>query len=890
MSLAPGLRLGAYEILTLLGAGGMGEVYRARDTRLGRDVAVKIVPGALSGDAVRLQRFEQEARAAAALNHPNILAVYDVGAHDGLPFIVSELLEGETLRERLKTGPLPVRKAIEAAIQIAQALAVAHEKGIVHRDLKPDNVFINRDGRAKVLDFGLAKLTQADSPLVGDTNAPTTPRQTQVGVVLGTIGYMAPEQVRAQAVDHRADVFAFGAILYEMLSGRRAFTGETTIDTMTSILKEDPPDLPLADRHIPPALARIVDRCLEKSPERRFHSMHDLAIALETLSSHSETSISEPSVVGRQRSRVWVPWAVAALAVIAASAAGGWMYVNKSVDVATYRSSLLPPEGVVIDEQAPSRLFALSPDGSRLAFVGFGMDRRRMLWVRSLDSLAAQQLTGTEDAFAPFWSPDGRSIGFFAANGGKLKRIDIDGGPPATLCDYSGAPGGADWNEDGVILFTTTGSSDGALRRVSASGGAPEIVLKADSAAGESGIWWPVFMPDNRRFLYLSISGARTARGVFAGSLDNAQRKVILKAGSNVRYANGRLLFLRNNTLMSQPFDPQDLELSGAAIPVAERIQMNPPTGAYSVSDNGVLVYKTGDQSAGVRLTWFDIQGRQLSTLGDAANYGDLQLSPDGRRAAVSLADSATGTRDVWTVDLVRELPTRFTFDASEDSNPVWSQNGDRIFFRSVRNNTVHIYERPSSGSAGETLVLSSKIPIFPIDVSSDGKFLLYSTPNAGALDLWALPMTGDDRKPFPVVNSRFAEITGRFSPDGRWIAYMSNESGRQEIYVTAFPGGGGKWQVSSSGGTSPIWSRNGRQIFYFSPGDAQLMAASVTASGAAVDIGQARVLFRVRPGGLRSFFDVAADGRFLFTAARDQAESPPLTLVVNWAAELERK
>ncbi len=901
MSLAPGVRLGAYQILSLIGAGGMGEVYRARDTRLGRDVAIKVIASGFSADADRLQRFEQEARAAATLNHPNILAVHDVGTHDGSPFIVSELLEGETLRERVAAGPLAVRKAIELGIQIVQALAAAHEKGIVHRDLKPENIFVNKDGRAKVLDFGLAKLTQPDR--AGSTGqdpahvsgVPTTPVQTQHGLVLGTLGYMAPEQVRGQTADHRADIFAFGAILYEMLSGRRAFHGETTADTMSAILKEDPPDLPVAERHIPPALARIIDRCLEKSAAARFHSTHDLAIALETLSLHSESAAVPMVLPAVRRRAAWMPWAVAALALTAAIGTGKWAYINtRPVDAPTYRATLMPPDGVIIDELAPSRLIALSPDGRRLAFVGAGRERRRTVWVRSLDALTAQELSGSEDAYSPFWSPDGRSVGFFAgAINGKLKRIDLDGGPPTTLCDYAGAPVGADWNSDGVILFTTTGPADGAMRRVSAAGGTPEIVMAPDTKAGEVGIWWPAFLPDGRHFLYLSMGSGRTPRSVSVASLDSAERVLVMKGGSNVRYADGRLIFLRGDTLMSQRFNLRGYQVEGDAAPLVEGVQINAPTGAFTVSQTGVLAYKTGEATGGARLVWFDASGRQLGTIGAPGAYADLNLSPDGTRAAVTLFDPTSSSRDVWLVDLVRDLMTRFTFTRADEQGAIWSPDGSRVTFRSNRSDTFDIYEKRSDGAGDETVISASKVPQGPLSWSPDGKFLLFVTgvssdpPPGGVLagtgaDIWVLPSTGD-RKPFPFLTGPYSEVPARFSPDGRWVAYGSNESGRQEVYVAPFPGPGGKWQLSTQGGTNPIWRKDGKEIFYLGL-DSRLMAVPVTLTLSRPDFGAVRPLFSVSQGGPRSFYDVTADGRFLIVTAPDRTASSPITLVVNWA------
>jgi Tol biopolymer transport system component len=890
MSLTPGARLGAYEVVALLGAGGMGEVYRARDTRLGRDVAIKVIPAALSSDPDRLQRFEQEARATATLNHPNILAVYDIGTHEGSPFIVSELLDGETLRERLNSGPLPVRKAIDFGIQISQALAAAHEKGIVHRDLKPENIFINKDGRAKILDFGLAKLTQPEGGVAATSNLPTTPVQTQHGLVLGTLGYMAPEQVRGLTADHRADIFAFGAVLYEMLSGRRAFRGETTADTMSAILKEDPPDLPVAERHIPPALSRIIDRCLEKNPSARFGTAGDLAFALEALSSHSGTGSAAVMDVAPRRAHApaWLPWTVVAVALLAAIGAGAWASLRPAPVPATFRSTLLPPDGVAIRDQAPSRLFALSPDGRRLAFVGIGADRRRMLWVRSLNALTAQPLVGTDDAIGPFWSPDSRSIGFFTGiSSGKIKKVDVEGGPPITLCDYRGASAGADWNAGGDILFSTVSASGGVgIQRVSSSGGVPSMLMEPEAKTGETDYWWPFFLPDGKHFLYLALGPGRSALGIYAASIDSSERKLIVKGGSNAKYAQGHLLFMRDNTLLAQKFDPDRLEVQGDAVPIAEQLRSLAPTGAYSVSQTGVLAYATGEQGGDARLTWIDGSGRQLGTVGEPAAYGDLRLSPDGKRATVTLPDPNRGTRDVWIVDLVRDLLTRFTFDPANDLAAVWSPDGERIVFSSNRSGRQDLFEKPSSGAGSERVLLADNVNKSPQSWSADGRFLLYAVAPGANADLWVLPLTGD-AKPFPFLTTPFNEISGAFSPDGQWVSYMSNESGRPEAYVTPFPGPGGKWQVSSGGAVQPVWRRDGREIM-FSTIDGTIMATPVTTEGNRFAVGAARQLFPTRSGGLRSFYDVTPDVRFLVNLAPERSDTMAITLVVNWHAELD--
>ena len=576
MALERGARLGVYEIAEPIGAGGMGEVYRARDPRLGRDVAIKVLPVAFSADAGRLARFEHEARAAAALNHPNILSVYDIGRLDQSPYIVSELLEGETLRERIgvPADTLPVRKAVDYAIQLARGLAAAHDKGIVHRDLKPENVFITTDGRVKILDFGLAKLTEAEPAATADL---ATQSKTDPGVVLGTVGYMSPEQVRGASADHRSDIFAFGVVLYEMLCGRRAFRRDSSVETMTAILKEDPPDI--AERGIPPGLTRLVDRCLEKAPAARFQSTHDLAFALEALSSQSGASesihVKEKATFGRSnRERLaWALVAVLAVGLLAALAIGTLSYFRGGPVVQATRFFVTPPEGWALAQQttqgsvAAAGPLAVSPDGRRVAFVARDQSGGTLIWVRSLDTLEARGLTGTEGGFSPFWSPDGRSLGFFAAD--KLKKIEVAGGPPVTLCDASPGLSGT-WSPAGVIVFSPAAGT--ALQKVSASGGVPASVTEL--AGNESGHARPLFLPDGRHFVYRAGIGLDARGTAVVASLDSRERTKVAEIDStNVAYSQGHLLFLRESTLMAQRFDPDRIATLGEPFPVAERIQ-----------------------------------------------------------------------------------------------------------------------------------------------------------------------------------------------------------------------------------------------------------------------------------------------------------------------------
>jgi eukaryotic-like serine/threonine-protein kinase len=901
MTISSGSRLGPYEILAPLGSGGMGEVWKARDTRLNRDVAIKILPAAFSADADRLRRFEQEAQATAALNHSHILAVYDVGSHDQQPYIVSELLDGETLRARLQSGPLPPRKAIDYSVQIAHGLAAAHDRGIVHRDLKPDNVFIDTSGHVKILDFGLAKLTEREPALAGISALPTQAPDTQPGVVLGTMGYMSPEQVRGLTADHRTDIFALGAVLYEMLSGQRAFRRDTAIDTMTAILKEDPLDLPVADKRIPPALVRIVDRCLEKSAARRFQSAEDLAFALEALTSPSEEArtIADDAVPGRGSARV--AWTVAGLLGATTLAGGGFAalsYFNRpAVEAPTLRYSIPAPEGwrlaLATRPGAPTPI-VVAPDGRSVAFVVSRADSADTIWIQPLDALTAHPLAGTEGASSVFWSPDSRHLGFFAKS--KLKRVDVAGGPPTTLCDAPLAAGGT-WG-DGVIVFNGGVTS---LKRVAATGGAPTDATKL--ADGEQAHFRPWLLPDGRHFLYTVLKPGTGAKlPVYLGSLDSADRVLVGDTNAtNVLYSQGHLLFMRDTTLVARPFDVRRLAATGEEFPIAEGVQrqgVEPSQGVFSVSQNGVLVYQPRMGNVTSELTWLSRTGARLSTVSDKAPYTELNLSPDEKRAVVSL-----GMSDLWTIDLARGLRTRFTFDQATRLSPIWSSDGERIVsFRG----SAGVFQRPSNGSGAEQPLFPQSQNTVPTDWSSDGRYVLLSMLHVGRADadVSVLRVSGSG-PPVPLVDTPFDETGAKFSPDMKWIAYRSDESGRNEVYVVPFvaaegpsgsgpTAGRGKWQVSTGGGSLPRWRRDGREIFYYDEANARMMAAAVTGQGTAFDVGAVQSLFQIRPAsGLgafarlqRIFYDVSHDGqRFLVNAEppESQTAAQPATVVVNW-------
>ncbi|PYS32627.1 MAG: hypothetical protein DMF75_11500 [Acidobacteria bacterium] len=883
MTIAAGTKLGRYEIRSKIGAGGMGEVYRARDEKLNRNVAIKVLPAALSQDGERLRRFEQEAQAAGALNHPNILAVYDVGTHDDAPYIVSELLEGEELREQLNDGLLPQRKALDYAQQIAQGLAAAHERGITHRDLKPENLFVTTDGRVKILDFGLAKLRPLRNEGVS-SEIDTRKQITDPGTVMGTVGYMSPEQVRGHDADHRSDIFSFGSILYEMLSGQRAFRRDTMAETMTAILKEDPPELSETTR-INPQLEKIVRRCLEKQPERRFHSASDLAFAIESIAgtgtSSGQTMTMAASPALRPRTRERIAWAAGTAVLLIAALAFAFLYFRRSPTESSnpVRFFITEPEKSTFSRtEAP-----ISPDGRHLAFVATTADGKQLLWVRSLDAFSARSLTGTEGANYPFWSPDSRSLGFFAD--GKLKKIEAAGGPPLTLCDAPNGRGGT-WNRDGVIVFTP--NTTAPLYRVSASGGMASAVTKLEEVARrrqDRSHRWPSFLPDGNHFLYLGV-------GIRVASLDAPEGKLLLQADSNAVYAQGYLLFVRERTLMAQPFDTKRLEMAGDAVPIAEQVQVGGGggRGAFSVSEQGILAYRTGDVGSGAQLTWFDRSGKQTGVFGDLANYASLHLSPDGKRAAVSIGGR---NGDIWIYELARGLRTRLTFDPEAQHDVIWSPDGNRLVFNSSRKGRLDLYQKAADGSGSEELLVESDVDKYPISWSPDGRFLLYGTtfdvPKTKT-DLWVLPVSGD-RKPFPFLQTVFNESFGQFSPDGGWIAYKSDESGRDEVYVTLFPGPGGKRQISTAGGAFPRWRSDGKEIFYLAP-DNKLMAVEVKGQGATLEVGAARVLFDVRPGNPTSGYqyDVTSDGqRFLVNISVDQKASSPITVVINWTADLKK-
>jgi Tol biopolymer transport system component len=883
MAIAAGTRLGPYEIHSVLGAGGMGVVYRARDTRLGRDVAIKVLPDMFTSDAERLQRFELEARTLAALNHPNIGAIYGLEEAGGQRGIVLELIEGPTLAERLRTGGLNVTDALTIARQIADALDAAHERGIIHRDLKPGNIKVTEGGIAKVLDFGLAKALTDDRGPADLSNSPTvTEAGTRAGVILGTAAYMSPEQARGKALDKRTDIWSFGCVLYEMLTARAAFARETVSDSIAAILEREP-DWRELPRDTPPVIQRLIRRCLEKDPKRRLRDIADARIEIDdALAAPASVSRDAPAVKSR-RPMMWMGL-VAAVALLAAVIPYTLRYLRNPVATADpVQFVVLPPEGTAFGDSISDRVpaFALSPNGRYLAFVATANDSRPSLWVRSLDSLTAQRLPGTEGALLPFWSPDSTRIAFFGQ--GKLKRVSLSGGVPVTLADARAGVGGT-WNRDGVIIFAPDGQ--GPLVRLSETGGAVTPVTTLDEKRGERAHVLPQFLPDGRHFLYLARAREPNG-GAYVGSLDSpATTRLQTTNQKLVHAATGHLLFLRDGALMAQPFDARSQSASGEPMLLIESVAFSTTNGraAFSVSDNGVLAYRTSGIPATSQLVWVDRSGRKLATVGAPGDYQNFRLSPDDAFLAAEAHDLRTGAGDLWLFDLKRGSSARLTVDGTHNNAAVFSPDGSRIVFASRSDGVPNLHLIAANGGAADEQLLPPGPARLPNDWSSDARSILFEqTDPKTRADLWVLALP--DRKTVPFLQTPFVEASGQFSPDGKWVAYVSNESGRNEVYVRAFPGGGGVWPISINGGAGPRWRADGRELFYVAP-DETIMSVTI-ASASRFEAAPPKPLFKADLRNTEAYA-VSRDGqRFLLNPDADEAtlSAPPISVLVNWAA-----
>jgi serine/threonine protein kinase/Tol biopolymer transport system component len=880
MALTAGTKLGPYEILAPLGAGGMGEVYRARDTRLERDVAVKVLPANLSSDPSLRQRMEREAKAVSKLSHPHICTLHDIGHQDGVDFLVMELVEGETLEHRLTKGPLPPEQTMRLAAQIADALAKAHKRGITHRDLKPSNIMLTKSG-TKLMDFGLAK-ESGPAPLAAALTEMTAEQSklTVEGTIVGTFQYMAPEQLEGKEADARTDIFALGEVIYEMATGTPAFAGKSRASLIAAILSSEPQPMAVVQPMTPPALERVVKKCLAKDPDERWQSANDLSSELSWIAEGGGHTAGAAPLPAGKKTREVLAWVICGALTVILLLGAMWWRSSKPLEQSMNFYVSLP---------FPARDIAAAPNGHTLALVAYEQSaRKNVLWTYELGSQDARSLLDTAGASYPFWSADGRSLAFFAD--AKLKKLEVSGGPVQTVCDAPSGRGGT-WNMDGVIIFTPYGGMGGGLYRVSASGGTPTPISNPDKSRGEQSHRWPMFLPDGRHYFYMAanFTGRKGVDAIFVGSLDSNEKRFVVEATANAAYAApGYLLFYRDKTLLAQRFDLKRFALTGEPTTILTEIQyLGVARAVFAVSDSGVLVAQTGSGVALSQPVWFDRKGNNVGVVGKPDIYGNVSIAPNGRSVAVDKTDMASQNVDVWTYELQRESARRLTFDPATEAISIWSPDAARLVFSSNRQSNYDLYMKNSDGAQEEKNIVHDDIDKFANDWSRDGKYILY----ARATDLWfaTLPelKSGLFLKAVSVLRN------GQFSPDGKWVAYASNETGKWEIYVTSFPESRGKWQVSTGGGEQPRWRGDGKELFYLAS-DGKMMAAPVTI-GAHFDAGTPVALFQAAP--LQPFslpdqfiYDVSRGGqRFLVITPVKQAETAPMSVVLNWPAKLNK-
>jgi len=907
MTLTSGTRLGPYEIESPLGAGGMGEVYRARDTRLERTVAIKVLNAQLVASSELRARFEREAKVISQLQHPHICVLHDVGNEGQIDYLVMEFLQGESLAERLRKGPLPPDQVLTIAIEISDALEKAHRAGVVHRDLKPGNVMLTKSG-AKLLDFGLAKPLGATvaSGTRGSSSAsvfaaaltqtmpaasPASPLST-AGAVIGTVQYMSPEQIQGIEADARSDIFSFGVMLFEMVTGKRSFEGKTQASIVGQILAVDPPSVSTLRPQTPPGLDRVIRLCLDKDPDERIQTAHDLKLQLQAIVEEPLTATQAPAAAPARG--IWLPWvATGVLAVAAIAFALAYFQSLRTPQVSVHSYMLAPEKATFVLTGNNAGPPMLSPDGLRVAFVAKNADGKQVLYIRPLNSMVAQPMSGTDGATYPFWSADSRYVAFFAA--AKLNKVDASGGPPQALCDAPSGRGGS-WNSTGTIVFAPDATS--GLARVDAAGGTRVALTTLD--AKETSHRWPNFLPDDKHFLYFAHGAVGQDSGIYLAALDSKDRKLLLRNDSNAIYAApGYLLFVRDNTLMTQRFNLRGLALEGEAKPVADHVAVNTDTwrSVLTASASGELLYQHGAAGGGSQLFWYDASGKQgEAVLPETADYYNPALSPDASKLTFVLESSGVG--DIWVVDLARHTKTRITFGPQYSSWPVWWPDGKSIVFSYGLSSAGESLYRQNADGTGtkEKLLETPGIRTVPYSISPDGRYIGYMRidPKSNTdIDIWALPMFPDksgEQKPFPVVATNFTDVAPSFSPDGKWLAYANNETGRQEVYIQPFPSGAGRWQVSTAGGTRAKWRKDGKELFFFSP-EQQVMAVDVTQKGASLQLGTPHALFKATTVTNGSGpYTVSADGKkFVMNTVLPQSITEPLTLITNWPADLKQ-
>ncbi len=893
MPLAPGTKLGPYEIVGPLGAGGMGEVYRAKDTRLDRTVAIKILPALLSADPTRKMRFEREAKTVSGLNHPHICSLFDVGSQDGVDYLVMECIEGESLAQRLERGALPTEQVLKIGAEIADALSVAHRTGVVHRDVKPANIMLTKSG-SKLLDFGLARPAAAVVAATLATLSAAVPLQsspaTEEGTVVGTFPYMSPEQVEGKELDARSDIFSLGAVLYEMLTGERAFKGKSQLSVASAILEKEVIPIQSLKPLTPPALEHVIQRCLAKDPDDRWQTGRDLAGELEWISeggagraARSSGGAAGADAAPQHNMRNILGWVVAAaLGACLIAAAIAWRRPEPAAQT-MYFAATFP---------SAARGMAVAPNGHTVAVAAYKEDERvDILWLYEVGGRQAKALPGSEGASFPFWSPDGKSIGFFAD--GKLKRIDVEGGPAQAICDAPTGRGGS-WNQDGKIIFTPSGELGVLVHMIPASGGAPVPISALDPKLDGASHRWPMFLPDGKHYLFMTFN-IRTQFGesaVYVGELGTSDKKFLLKVEANAAYAEpGYLLFYRDGTLFAQHFDANKLELSGEPHAILTDVQNLPRLGraAYAASNGRVLVAQAGTGASLSRLEWFDRKGNETGSVGSPDVYANVALSPDGKEVATDRTDETNQNTDVWIYDVQGNGRKRMTFDPAIDATPVWSPDGKQLVFASGRNQVFDLYLRNADGTQEEKPVeQEAEHDKYSTAWSPDGKYILYLR----GPEVWSLNLPEMKRQLF--LKSSASVKNAQFSPDGKWVAYDSNESGRWEVFVTSFPDAKGKWQISTGGGRQPRWRGDGKELFYLAP-DAQLMAVPVT-SGVNFQAGAPVSLFQANPRELSAtseiaVYDVSKDGqRFLINTQVNTDAARPMSVILNWDAGLKNK
>ncbi|NIS15619.1 MAG: protein kinase [candidate division Zixibacteria bacterium] len=885
MALDSGRKLGPYEIESAAGAGGMGEVYKARDTRLERTVAIKILPESMAGNPDLRARFDREARAISSLNHPHICTLYDVGHENGTDYLVMEYLEGESLDQRLFNGPLEAKELLEYAIQIADALDKAHRQGLVHRDLKPGNVIITKSG-AKLLDFGLVKLSM-ESGLGGNIhNITQTTPLTGIGTILGTVSYMAPEQLEGQEADNRSDIFSFGAMLYEMATGQKPFEGKSQATMIAAIMERDPRPISEIKPMLPPAINRLVKKCLAKDPDDRWQSAKDLCDELKWIQQSGSRAGIPARVASRRKKRFRLGWTIAGVMTLASIILGAMLVIQPEQEINVRRFRIGDFEHLN-NVNWPR----ISPDGRLLAFRATDSLGNSSIWIRPMNSLNSYPLAGTENAGRPFWSPDSRYLAYFINN--QLRKVPASGGPVQLICETDGYDGC--WGSSGIILFDN--SVGDSIRQVPASGGVATAATVIDRERGENMHAWPAFLPDGKHFLYLAqVDTTSAALGddvVCVGSLDGGFRKELFRVSSRIEYSPaGFILHERQGVLLAHPFDANKLEITGEPIPVAENVGQYFNASLFSVSNEGTLVYQTGSDMGMSQLVWFNRGGQPLDTVGNPAPYRDIALSPDESRLAYQLFDIQKMSDDIWVYDLVRDVPTRLTFEESREIWPVWSPDGMKIIYAELNDGYYRLMERQANGLGEARLLLEAEEgSVGASDWSRDGKTIsIFHFLGDG--DIWLMndPDSGKHRV---FTDTPHSEARSRISPNGRYIAYQSDESGRSEIYVRELSGQGGKWQVSADGGFQPLWRTDGRELYY-SNENWDIMAVSVATDGETFQADIPMKLFnqRYNTAGLRQTrFVASADGqKFLMNVALNKENNAEMAMVLNWDAELKKK